>query len=148
MFKGSRARVAAAGAALGALLAVGGLAPANAAPMRFPVDVVVHTDFSAEVSEFEGNIPGCETGTVVDIEGGPIFTPSGGVFVGVKEFTCDGGEGGVDVRLIASFGEFGARGAWRVIDGWGSLEGVRASGSLVGVPTEIGIDDRYTGSAW
>lgn len=140
--------MAVSGVALGTLLAVGAVAPANATPTAFPVDVVVHTDFSSEVSEFEGNIPGCETGTVVDRDASVHETPWGGVFVGVKEFTCAGGEGGVDVRLIAQFGEFGATGTWRVIDGWGFLEGVRASGSLVGVPTEIGIDDHYTGSAW
>ena len=148
MFTRSKAQVGAAGVALGALLAVGAVAPVNAAPAAFPVDVVVHTEFGVEVSEFEGNIPGCETGTVVEGGGGSHFTPWGGVYAGVKEFTCAGGAGGVDVRLIAQFGEFGARGTWRVIDAWGSLEGVRASGSLVGVPTDSGIDDRYTGSAW
>jgi hypothetical protein len=147
MFKRSMAEVGAAGVVLGTLLAVGVEAPVNAAPVRFPVDVVVHTDFSAEVSEFEGNIPDCETGTVVNRDVRTHYTPWGGVFVGVKEFTCAGGEGGVDVGLIARFGEFGATGTWTVIDGWGSLEGVKASGSLVGVPTDIGIDDRYSGSA-
>ncbi|MCU1418051.1 MAG: hypothetical protein JWP32_2225 [Schumannella sp.] len=147
MFKKSMATAGVTGAALGILLAVGAVAPVSADPVFFPVDVVVHTDFSAEMSEFEGNIPGCETGTVVNGEGATHFTPWGGVFVGVKEFTCAGGEGGVDVRLNARFGELGSTGTWTVIDGWGSLEGVKASGSLVGVYTEIGIDDRYTGSA-
>jgi len=147
MFTRSAAKVGAAGVALGTLLAVGAVAPVTAAPVRFPVDVVVHTDFSADASEFKGNMPGCETGTVVDGAGGPHFTPSGGAFVGVKEFTCAGGGGGIDVRLNARFGELGAMGTWTVIDGWGSLEGVKASGSLVGVYTEIGVDDRYTGSA-
>jgi hypothetical protein len=148
MFKRSSARAGAVGVALGTLLALGVVAPAEAAPVAFPVDVVVHTDFSSEVSEFEGNIPGCETGTVVNRDAEAHETPWGGVFVGVKEFTCAGGEGGVDVRLIAQFGDFGATGTWRVLEGWGSLEGVRASGSLVGVPTDIGIDDHYTGAAW
>jgi hypothetical protein len=148
MFTRSRTQLAVAGVALGALLAAGASAPVNATPSSFPVDVVVHTDFSSEVAEFEGNIPGCETGTVVNRDASARETPWGGVFVGVKEFTCAGGDGGVDVRLIAQFGEFGATGTWRVIDGWGFLEGVRASGSLAGMPTEIGIDDRYTGSAW
>lgn len=147
MFKKSMAKVGAAGAALGTLLAIGAVAPANAAPVRFPVDVVVHTDFSAEVSAFESNIPGCETGTVVEGEGGPHFTPWGGAFVGVKEFTCDGGAGGFDVRLTARFGELGSMGTWTLIEGWGEYEGVKASGSLVGVYTDIGVDDHYTGSA-
>jgi len=147
MFKRSTGKVAAAGLALGTLLALGAVAPVNAAPVGFPVDVVVHTVFGVEVSEFEGNIPGCETGTVVEGDGGPHFTPWGGVYVGVKEFTCAGGEGGIDVRLNARFSDSGATGTWTVIEGWGFLEGVKASGTLVGVPTDVGIDDRYTGSA-
>lgn len=147
MFKRSMAKVGAAGAALGTLLVVGLAAPVNAAPVNFPIDVVVHTNFDAEVNEFEGNIPGCATGTVTEGAGGPHFTPWGGAFVGVKEFTCAGGTGGVDVRLKARFGELGSTGTWTVIDGWGSLEGVKGSGSLVGVYTELGIDDRYIGSA-
>lgn len=147
MFKRSMGRVGAAGLALGTLLAIGAVAPVNAAPVSFPVDVVVHTVFDVEVSEFEGNIPGCETGTVVEVAGGPHFTPWGGVYVGVKEFTCDSGEAGFDLRLNARFGESGSTGTWTVIDAWGSLEGAKASGTLVGIPTGIGIDDRYTGSA-
>lgn len=147
MFTKSMAKTGATGAALGVLLTVGAVAPASAAPVKFPVDVVVHTDFSSEVSAFEGNIPGCETGTVVEGTGGPHFTPWGGSFAGVKEFTCAGGVGGFDVRLKARFGELGSTGSWNIIDAWGAYEGVKASGSLVGTYTEIGVDDRYTGSA-
>ena len=147
MFTRSMARVGAAGAALGTLLAISVVAPVNAAPVRFPVDVVVHTDLSAAAAAFEGNIPGCETGTVIEGAGGAHFTPWGGAFAGVKEFTCDGGVGGFDVRVTARFGELGSTGTWTLIDGWGAYEGVKGSGSLVGVPTDIGIDDHYTGSA-
>jgi hypothetical protein len=147
MLKRLMINVGAAGVALGTLLAVGVAAPASAAPVRFPVDVVVHTDPSATVSQFEGNIPGCETGTVVNGAGGPHFTPWGGVFAGVKEFTCDSGIGGFDVRLTARFGEPGSMGTWTLIEGTGAFEGVKASGSLVGTITDIGIDDHYTGSA-
>jgi hypothetical protein len=76
------------------------------------------------------------------------FTPWGGVFVGVKEFTCDSGAGGFDVHLNARFSELGSTGTWRVIEGEGAYEGVKASGILVGVVTDIGIDDHYTGFAW
>lgn len=138
---------AAAGVALGSLLAVGLAAPASAAPLQFPVDVVVHEDFSAPASQFEGNIPGCETGTVVTVPVRVQSTPWGGVFVGTKEFTCDSGAGGFEVRVNARFGESGSVGSWRIVDAWGAYEGVRASGTLVGVPTEIGIDDRYVGTA-
>ncbi|RLQ84106.1 hypothetical protein [Mycetocola zhadangensis] len=147
MFKKSLARAGATGIALGTLLAVGAVAPAEAAPVRTSVDVVVHTVFGSEVSSFEGNIPGCETGTVTEGRSTTHFTSWGGVYTGVKEFTCAGGEGGVDVHLSAVFGEFGSRGKWTVLDGRGFLDGVKASGSLIGTSTENGIDDRYIGSA-
>lgn len=147
MSRKSVAKVAAMGLAIGAVFAMGVAGPASAAPVKFPVDVVVHTDFSGAPSEFEGNIPGCETGTVEDVSGGPRFTQWGGVYVGEKEFTCDGGVGGFTVSMKARFGEAGATGTWNIIDAWGWYEGVKASGSLTGTPSDIGIDDRYTGSA-
>ena len=141
------AKTGAVGVALGTLLAVGAVAPVNATPTRTPINVVVHTVFGEEVSVFEGNIPGCATGTVLEGKSKTHFTSWGGVYAGVKEFTCAGGEGGVDVRLTAVFGEFGSRGHWRLIDSWGFLDGVKASGYLVGSNTDNGIDDRYVGSA-
>ena len=135
------------GIALGVLLAIGVATPVSAAPIGFAVDVVVHEEFGAASSEFEGNIPGCETGSVVTVPTVTRSTGWGGVFVGVKEFTCDSGAGGFDVRLVARFGEAGSTGMWRIVDAWGEFEGVRASGTLVGVPTDIGIDDRYIGTA-
>ncbi|MCR8670701.1 hypothetical protein [Agrococcus sp. HG114] len=138
----------AAAAALGTLMVAGGGAAATAAPVGFPVHVVVHTDFTSEVSEFESTIPGCETGTVVEGTSRTHFTWWGGVYVGIKEFTCDSGEGGFDVRLNARFGEFGSTGTWSVADAWGEFEGVHANGTLVGVPvSDTMIDDIYTGTA-
>lgn len=137
----------AAGIALGALLAIGLATPASAAPIGFAVDVVVHEQFDAASSGFEGNIPGCQTGSVVTVPTVTQSTGWGGVFVGVKEFTCDSGAGGFDVRLVARFGETGSTGTWRIVDAWGEFEGVRASGTLVGVPTDTGIDDHYIGTA-
>ncbi|MCP2031008.1 hypothetical protein L1277_001099 [Okibacterium sp. HSC-33S16] len=147
MFKKSLARAGATGVAFGALLAVGALAPAEAAPMSVSIDVVAHTAFDSTVNPFGGNIPGCETGTVAEGPSTTHFTSWGGVYTGVKEFTCAGGEGGVDVRLSAVFGDFGSRGKWHVLDGWGFLDGVKASGTLIGTATANGIDDRYIGSA-
>ena len=147
MFTRSLAPAGATGVALGTLLAVGAVAPVSAAPVRVPVDVVVHEQIGSEAAAFEGNIPGCETGTVVNGDSWTLFTPWGGVFVGVKEFTCAGGVGGFDVRLTARFSELGSTGTWGVIDAWGAYEGVKASGTLTGTITALGIDDRYTGSA-
>ncbi|MET0886821.1 MAG: hypothetical protein ABWX92_10260, partial [Mycetocola sp.] len=114
MFKTSMAKVGATGAALGVLLTVGAVTPVSAAPVKFPVDVVVHTEFGAEVSAFEGRIPGCETGTVTEGDSSTHYTPWGGSFVGIKEFTCDSGIGGFDVRLKARFGELGSTGSWNI----------------------------------
>ena len=147
MFKKSLTKASATGVALGTLLAVGAVAPVNATPERIPIDVTVHTVFGVEVSAFEGNSPGCASGTVLEGKSKTHFTSWGGVYAGVKEFTCAGGEGGVDVRLTAVFGEFGSRGHWKVIDSWGFLDGVKSSGYLVGTNTETGIDDRYIGTA-
>ncbi|MET0714661.1 MAG: hypothetical protein ABWY57_07085 [Mycetocola sp.] len=147
MFKKSMAKAGATGAALGAFLAVGLVAPASAAPVQFPVDVVVHEVFTSEPNVFEGNIPECETGTVVNGDSRTKFTPWGGVFVGMKEFTCDSGIGTFDVRLSARFSELGSTGTWTIVDATGAFEGVKGSGQLTGTITENGIDDRYTGSA-
>lgn len=147
MFKMSMAKAGATGAALGVLLTVGAAAPVVAAPVQFPVDVVAHETFGPEPNVFESTIPGCETGTVVNGDSKTQFTPWGGIFVGIKEFTCAGDVGGFDVRLNARFGELGSTGTWTIVDAWGAYEGAKGSGTLVGTPTETGIDDRYTGSA-
>ncbi|MBW9118638.1 hypothetical protein JNB63_00855 [Microbacterium trichothecenolyticum] len=143
---GIRSRVAV-GVVAGVVLGVTGSAAAGAAPVRFPVDVVVHTEIGGGPNDFEGNIPGCETGTVLDVDPRATFTPWGGVFKGDKEFTCDSGSGGFTVQLIARFGEPGSTGTWTLVDAWGDFEGVKASGELTGTYTASGIDDRYTGSA-
>jgi hypothetical protein len=118
---------------------------AAAAPRGEPVIIVAHTEFAGE-TVFESTIDGCTSGTVVNGDGGPHFTPWGGVFVGLKEFTCADGESGFTVGLTAQFGGAGSTGTWRILDGWGVLSGARGSGSLVGIPTsETSIDDVYTG---
>lgn len=140
-----------AGAIVGALIGLAGVTAAHAAPVKFPVDVVVHTiipeDGEPGPAAFEGNIPGCETGTVVDVGPKTRFTKWGGVFVGTKVFTCENGEDGFAVRLNARFGENGSTGSWNLTDAWGAFAGTKASGSLTGTPTDGGIDDRYTGTA-
>ena len=141
---GIRSRVVA-GIVAGLVLGITGSAAAGAAPVRFPVDVVVHTEIGGGPNDFEGNIPGCETGTVLDVDPRATFTPWGGVFKGDKEFTCDSGEAGFVIKLTAQFGEGGAQGRWTLQSAWGDLEGLKGAGSLVGIPTEVGIDDVYTG---
>lgn len=122
-------------------------APAFAAPVGFSVAIVVHTDFTVEASDFDSNLPGCEDGTVVNGDGGPHFTPWGGIFVGTKVFTCADGESGFTIRLTARFGGGGSTGNWTLSDASGDLAGMKGSGSLVGIPTgDTSIDDIYTGT--
>lgn len=140
------------GAILGLVASAAAAGAADAAPVRYPVDVVVHTVFGSEGAEFEANIPGCESGVVTEAGGGAHFTPWGGSYVGLKEFTCDGDDtGGFLVRLNARFGEFGSQGTWTLVDAWGAYEGIKGSGTLTGTPTGTpdvpGIDDHYTGTA-
>lgn len=117
----------------------------QAAPTGFSVAITAHTVFGQESSDFESNIPGCETGTVAD-GGAARFTPWGGTYVGLKHFTCDGGESGFDIRLTARFAGGGSSGTWTLADAWGAYTGVKGSGSLVGIPTsETSIDDIYIG---
>lgn len=119
---------------------------AQAAHDKVPVTFTAFTTFEEPPlpDDFISDIAGCTSGTV-DTEGQAHFTPWGGVFVGIKSFTCEDGESGFDVRLTARFGEAGSTGHWTVADGWGAFERLKGSGTLVGVPSEAGIDDIYTG---
>jgi hypothetical protein len=120
--------------------------PTTTARPASPVDIVAHTVFTTQPSAFESSLAGCEAGSVIDGPGEVHSTPSGGVFNGDKLFTCVGGESGFTVRLKARFGANGSTGSWNVKDGWGDLDGLKGSGSLVGTPTDAGIDDVYTGT--
>jgi hypothetical protein len=132
--------------AVAALASVTAAAPAQAARGGFPVEVVAHTDFTTEVSEFESNLSGCASGTVVNGDFHDSFTPWGGIFVGEKVFTCSEGDSGFTVSLKARFGPEGSTGTWNLVDAWGELAGVKGSGSLVGIiVSETLLDDVYTG---
>jgi hypothetical protein len=147
---GGLMRRAASAAVFTAAFAVstGTIAPAVAVPTGLPVHIVAHTSFLTEASEFDSSISGCEEGTVLNGENAAAhFTPWGGVFTGYKEFTCEGGESGFTLRVTARFGGAGSTGSWTVVSGFGDFEGVRGSGSLVGIPIDdTQIDDVYTGS--
>ena len=136
----------AAGAAL--LFSAGTAAPAVAVPSGSPVEIVAHTDFTSDVSEFDASLDGCESGTVVNGDNATAhFTPWGGVFSGDKEFTCAGGLSGFTLRLRARFGGDGSTGSWTVASGWGDLVGLKGSGTLTGiVVSDVLLDDIYTGT--
>lgn len=122
-------------------------APATAAPMRFSVQITAHTMFEAD-STFDSSLDGCDSGVVVDGDNAMAhFTPWGGSFTGNKEFTCEGGGSGFTIALRARFGGGGSTGSWTVVSGFGDFEGVKGSGSLVGIPiSDVQIDDVYTGT--
>jgi hypothetical protein len=133
--------------ALATIASVAVASPGYAAPKGTAAVIVAHTDFTSEVSDFDATLAGCESGTVVNGTGGPHFTPWGGSFVGTKVFTCAGGEAGFTVRLTARFGPGGSTGSWTVQDAWGGLNGMKGSGSLVGIiASATVIDDVYTGT--
>ena len=136
----------AAGAAL--LFSAGVAGPAVAAPTGTPVHIVAHTSLESPAADFESSLDGCETGTVVNGDNAQAhFTPWGGAFIGDKEFTCAGGLSGFTLHLKARFGGGGSTGTWTVVSGWGDLEGLKGSGSLVGISvSDTAIDDVYTGS--
>jgi hypothetical protein len=141
-----RRGVVLAGSAIAAISSVAVGQTGAAAPPGEPVVIVAHTEFASEASAFDSTIEGCTSGTVVNGDGSPHFTPWGGVFAGLKEFTCADGESGFTVNLTARFGGAGSSGTWRILDAWGVLAGAKGSGSLVGIPTsETSIDDWYTG---
>lgn len=119
---------------------------AAAAPVGTPVAIVAHTDFSSPESDFESTLAGCETGTVTDGPSGVRWTPWGGTFIGEKVFECDSGDAGFTIDLRARFGGDGSTGTWTIGSAWGTLADTKGSGSLVGLPTDQGIDDLYTGT--
>ena len=113
-------------------------------PSGSPVEIVAHTDFTSDVSEFDATLDGCESGTVVNGENATAhFTPWGGVFNGDKEFTCAGGLSGFTLRLKARFGEDGSTGSWTVASGWGALDGLKGSGTLAGHRGQRGHPRRH-----
>ena len=147
---GKRAtKVSAVGLAVGAVLGVGLAAPASAAPVPYPVDIVSPRRVRVRPGHSRSSRASRTASRAGLPKGGASahFTPWGGVYSGLKEFTCAGDGGGFTVRLNARFGEGGSTGSWTFVDGWGFLEGVKGSGTLVGIPTEDGLDDHYTGSA-
>lgn len=130
--------------AVGLLLA---MTSAAGAATRTAVTMDVSTTFDEEPDYFTATgIAGCETGVVSDGGAHVQFTPRPGIFAGFKVFECDGSDSGLVARLNARFGEGGSVGSWTIVDAWGSLAGLRGSGSLTGDPIDNGILDHYVGT--
>ena len=140
-----RASVAMAGTAA-LIMAAGAWAPAVAAPVGFSVHIVAHTEFEG-AQRLRVQHP-----RVHDRHGGergecrsPLHSVGRRVRRRQGVHVHRRGAGFV-LRLRASFGEGGSTGSWTVASGSGDLDGLKGSGSLVGIPTEVGIDDVYTGT--
>lgn len=133
-----------------ALVAVTLTVPAAGAATRGTVDFTDHR-VGLESSSVTTNLTECPTAVAVDLMSHVEFTRTHGVFIGVRDFQCGEGTGFV-VRLTANFGD-GSFGSWSIVDAYGTLEGLRGSGKLVGTsfggdtedPSDDGIDDHYTG---
>ena len=124
------------------VLSASGIAAASTAGT--PTTILAHTSFVGD-SPFDSTLAGCGHGMVFDARRHVQFDRAHNVFNGAKVFACDGGGGGFTLQLNATFGGGGSTGTWAVIDSWGSQAGLNGQGSLVGTPTQAGIDDLYTG---
>ena len=127
----------------GVTLAVSGttVTAQAAEPVHIDVDEVF---VEGGVSTFTSTIDGCESGTVVTLRNNVRGSRNFGIFNGFKLFDC--GDGSFVVRLQAKFGEFGSVGTWAITAGDGGFEGLAGSGTLVGTPTDVGINDVYDGT--
>lgn len=97
------------------------------------------------------DLPGCATGTAVDLRAGAHDVPGGGVFSGVREIRCDAGAGFV-VTITARYGGGDSAGTWAITDAYGALAGLRGRGTVSGELVDTdgdgqpdGIVDTYTG---
>lgn len=137
---------AAALAAAGTALAV----PADAASPT-PTTFTDRRSVTGE-STVTTDLPGCATGTAVDLRAGAHDHPGGGVFSAVREVRCDGGSGFV-LTLTARYGGGDSAGTWAITDAYGDLAGLRGRGTVTGALFDAdgdgvpdGITDTYTGS--
>ena len=136
---------------------VPGMSMAAPAAAAESVHIEAATSFSDPVSLFTSDLDGCDWGTV---ENGRFAAPPSrglGTFSGAKVFTCLVGDmadvehavgvGGFTLHLTAHFPVGpGSIGRWSVVDSWGSVDGMRANGSLVGEGNDEGINDIYDGT--
>lgn len=123
-----------------------GSTPALAAGHR-AVTIDARTTFDDVPDTFVATgLPGCEGGTVETGPGTLGGSQPFGLFAGFKVFTCNDADNGLVLRLNAMFDATGSVGVWNVVDGWGTLDGVRGRGTLIGEPITGGVLDHYTGT--
>lgn len=101
--------------------------------------------FTASGSAVETGII-CPTGMVFD----DSVSSSGGqspvllLFVH-KHFTCDDGSGSFEMDLNVRIADSGTTAQWRIVSGFGSLEGLSGEGYLTATLTENALYDTYFG---
>jgi hypothetical protein len=131
---------------LGSLAAAALVASPVAAGTAQPVTITLHVDFEAGTEEFTATGAFCPTGSAETTDnyrtGGPT-----GVFHVDKTFTCDDGSGTLSISLDAVFqnNKGGTIGGWRIVGGTDDYAGALGGGQIVGVGTNVGIDDTYSG---
>jgi hypothetical protein len=91
----------------------------------------------------------CESGTAYTIAtivaGPPTFERTN--FQTEKLFICADGSGSITIRLHAHviFDPYENVGQWSVLSGTGDYAQLFGRGSQVGEPSDVGVDDTYTG---
>jgi hypothetical protein len=130
---------------LGAML----VAPTSAAAA--PGVTTIRIDIVFEVSEEFTTTGGvlCPSGDAVT---DPVFAAGfgrmgrgAGTFHLIKTLTCDDGSGTFQIKVNAGPTPTGTIGGFAVVGGTGDYAGLNGGGSLIGIGTDVGIIDFYTG---
>ena len=130
---------------LGALL----VAPtsAAAAPVVTTIRIVIVFEQSEEFTTTGGVL--CPSGDAVT---DPIFAAGfgrmgrgAGTFHLTKTLTCDDGSGTFQILVNVGPAWPGTVGGFSVSGGTGAYANLRGGGSIIGTPTDVGINDLYTG---
>ena len=131
------------------VFAVAPVASAAAAPTTtIRIDIVFGPGGSEEFITTGGVL--CPSGTAVT---DPVFAAGFGrmgrgaaSFHLIKTLTCADDSGTFQIKVNAGPSPTGTVGGFAVVGGTGDYANLRGGGSLVGIATDVGIIDFYTGS--
>ena len=135
-------------------LTIGMLAALLVAPVASAATptTTIRIDIVFDVSEDFTTTGGvlCPSGTAVT---DPVFAAGFGrmgrgaaTFHLIKTLTCADGSGTFQIKVNAGPSSTGTVGGFAVVGGTGAYENLSGGGSLIGVATDVGIIDFYTGS--
>ena len=130
---------------LGTMLVAPTSAAAGSSVTTIQIDIVF--DVSEEFTTTGGVL--CPSGDAVT---DPVFAAGfgrkgrgAGTFHLIKTLTCDDGSGTFQIKVNAGPTPSGTIGGFAVVGGTGDYTGLNGGGSLVGIRTDVGIIDYYTG---